>query len=468
MKRIASTLAALMIPVFLTACGTTQPPTTPAPSSPPPAEGQSPAAPSVDQWIPLTGAFEGAASKPVTLRFLDEGGAPWDAGHAELIAEFERQYPNIKIQREAVPHSQITKKIQVEIAASSPPDVLMIDGPEVTSYAAQGALLAIDEYLRAEDKDDFYPSSLLMGTWQDQLYGLPSEQSAHMIYYREDAFAEAGIEVPNSLENGWKWPEARDAFEKVTEVPPGGGLPTRYGLDRLSGDYVVGTIIRSLGDPNAPKDSTAYKTYAGISDDGMTVVGYQDTPEVVQGLQFFQDMYQNNIMPKSAIPDAMPTGMAAARIVAEFIEGKLNSQFQDVNWSIAPMPYFNTPIVHTGSIAFTVSARTKHPKEAALFILWMTSAKAEKVWFTHNPSLPARRSVARDIDAYQTLPKSVTLQSFEQWGTTRVRTPIYSQYNSLVNEMHTNLIAGGDVAKEVSLLTEKVQATLDQFWSRRK
>ena len=344
----------------------------------------------------------------------------------------------------------------------------MIDGPEVSSYAAQGALLPIDQYVRDEDRQDFYPSSLQEGTWQGKLYGLPSEQSAHMVYYRVDAFEEAGIKPPDSLDNAWKWPEAKEAFQKVTQVGPSGGIPTRYGLDRLSGDYVVGTIIRSLGDPNAPKDSTAYKTFAGTSEDGKTVKGYLDTPEAIQGLQFYQDLFQENIMPKSSIPDAMPTGKAAARIVGEFIEGKLNSQFQDVKWSIAPMPYFNTPIVHTGSIAFTVSARTKHPKEAALFAIWMTSAQAEKIWFTHNPSLPARRSVARDVDAYKQSPKSITLQSFEQWGQVRVRTPIYSQYNSLVNEMHTNIIAGADVEKEAKQLTDKVQATLDQFWARRK
>lgn len=465
MKRLVPVIATLMLPVLLTACGgagsKSPAPTTPAPN------GEAPAA-TTEQWIPLTGALEGAGSKPVTLRFLDEGGSPWDAGHTALIEEFQRQYPNIKITREAVTHTEIGKKIQIEMAASSPPDLMMIDGPEVSSYAAQGALLALDQYLRDEDRQDFYPSSLEAGTWQKKLYGLPSEQSAHMVYYRMDAFEEAGIKPPDSVQNAWKWPEAKEAFQKVTQGAPGGGLPTRYGLDRLTGDYVVGTIIRSLGDPNAPKDSTAYKTFAGISEDGKSVKGYIDTPEAIKGLEFYQDLFQQNIMPKSSIPDAMPTGKAAARIVGEFIEGKLNSQFKDVKWSIAPMPYFNTPIVHTGSIAFTISSRTKHPKEAALFAMWMTSAKAEQIWFTYNPSLPARRSVARAVDAYKQGPKSVTLQSFEQWGQTRVRTPIYSQYNSLVNEMHTNLIAGAAVDAQVKTMSDKVQAALDKFWANRK
>ncbi|HLJ61924.1 MAG TPA: sugar ABC transporter substrate-binding protein [bacterium] len=412
-------------------------------------------------WVDTTGPLEGAGREPVTLRFLDEAGSPWDEGHEAMITEFQRQYPSIKVQRNAMPFTELYRQIQTQVAASEPPDVLYIDGPAVASFAAENVLLPLNPYIPADDLHDFYPSSLEEATWGGKLYGLASEQSVPLLYYRLDAFEAAGIKPPDSLATAWTWPQAFEALKKVTK-------PDRYGLDLISGQYLLAGCLRSAGDPKAPKTSSAYKAWAGISPDGRTVVGYQDAPEVIRAMQLFQDMWKQNIMPSSPIPDAMPTGRAAAWLGAEWAEGKLVNKYASVKWSVTPAPYFHSPFVHNGSLAFTVSARTRHAKEAVLFARWMTSRSGERLWFQYNPQLPARRSVANTTDVYKRVPKSLDLQEFERESAPRIRIPIYTQYTALLNQTITNVSAGADVKTEMTAFASKVQTALDDFWSTHK
>lgn len=412
-------------------------------------------------WVDATGPLQGAGQTPVTLRFLDEAGSPWDEGHQGMIAEFQRQYPSIKVQRNAMPITELYREVQTQVAASEPPDVLYIDGPAVASFAAENVLLPLNPYIPVEDLRDFYPSSLQEATWQGKLYGLASEQSAPLLYYRLDAFEQAGIKPPETLATAWTWPQAFQALKKVT-------VPNRYGLDLVSGQYMLAGCLRSAGDPKAPKTSSAYKAWAGISADARTVVGYQDAPEVIEAMRLFQDMWKQNIMPSSPIPDAMPTGRAAAWLGAEWAEGKLVDKYPNVKWSVTPMPYFHSPFVHNGSLTYTVSARTSHVKEAVLFARWMTSPLGERFWFQYNPQLPARQSVANVIDAYKHFPKSLDLQEFERWGAPRIRMPIYTQYSTLLNEAITNVSSGADVATQLTTFAAKVQAVLDDFWATHK
>jgi fructooligosaccharide transport system substrate-binding protein len=422
----------------------------------------------VEQWVPLAGPLEGAGSKPVTLRFLDQSGSPWDEGHLAMIAEFQRQYPTIRIQREAVPYEELYRKIQTSIAAASPPDIMYADGPAVAGYAANGALLPLDGFLSPQDRRDFHPTALAEGSWLGKLYGLASEQSAPVMYYRLDAFDEAGVKPPTTLDAAWTWPQAREALRRVTKIPPQGGIPERYGVERIFGQYTLMSSIRSAGDRRAGKFSTLYKAWAQVSQDGKTVKSYLDAPEVIEAFKFFQEMWKEGSMAKERIPDAMPTGRAAAWVGAEWAEGRLLAAFKDLKWSATPLPYFRAPFVHGGSYSYVVSVGTKNQKEAGLFVLWMTSAKAEKLWYKHNPQLPARLSVLRDIDAYKTFPKSLTLQSFERWSGSRIATPVFSQYAALLDEMVRNVISGGDVEREVHQFADKVQRTLDEYWASRK
>ena len=360
-----------------------------------------PTAAANQQFIPLTGQFAGVGAQPVTLRYLDVNGSPDDEGHTAMINEFQKQYPNITIKRESVTYDELWPKIQTEFASSAPADILEADGPAVTAYAAENALLPLDDYVTADDRKDFYPDSLQEGEWNGHIYGLAQEQSAMLLYYRTDDFAAAGVDPPKTLKDGWTWAQALDALTKVTKRPAAGAVPTEYGINLQINSYFNAIYARSAGDRTAPKDSSLYKTFASLSPDGQSVKGYIDSEEAIAAMQTMQtQLFNAQVAPRTFIPDGMYTGKSAAEVGAEWEEGTLLLQYKNLKWGASPLPFFKSGFTHTGSFEPVVSVKSQHPKEAALFVKWWTSPETEQLWFSYNPQLAGPPLDGREAEVH--------------------------------------------------------------------
>src|SRR5439155_1690062 len=87
---------------------------------------------------------------------------------------------------------------------------------------------------------------------------------------------DAQIKPPATLGKSWTMAEALRAWQKTTIRPSGSSVPSvwglRWGQGTWVGDYEHGIFRRSNGAKGSP-------TYNGVGDDGITFVGYMDTPE---------------------------------------------------------------------------------------------------------------------------------------------------------------------------------------------
>ena len=157
--------------------------------------------------------------------------------------------------------------------------------------------------------------------------------------------------------------------------------------------YKDGIFIRSMGDPNADPESSAYKTFAAISEDGLSVEGYINTPEAREGMEWFQDLTMEwQVSPKVGIPGAFLDGRAAMDIADDWMIGDVKWAHPEggFNYGASPIPYFNTSVTMTGSSTFAVSSQTKHPAEVAALLIWThpqkthTNSGRRKVLCLHN------------------------------------------------------------------------------------
>ena len=86
------------------------------------------------------------------------------------------------------------------VLAGVGPDVSMSnEGSEPVNFAVRGAAANLKQF---SDFDEiakrFFPSSLTGFTYNDSVYALPETQSFPMLFYREDIFAEMGLEPPKT------------------------------------------------------------------------------------------------------------------------------------------------------------------------------------------------------------------------------------------------------------------------------
>jgi multiple sugar transport system substrate-binding protein len=116
-----------------------------------------------------------------------------------IIAGFEETYPGVKVEYELTGGppggGAFTEVLLTRIAAGTPPNTATIWSPPV-EFAAQGSLMAIDEYMADAQwatPDAFYEGPLKSTTWQGKVYGLPASAGAASLFFNAEKFTEKGI-----------------------------------------------------------------------------------------------------------------------------------------------------------------------------------------------------------------------------------------------------------------------------------
>ena len=137
-----------------------------------------------------------------------------DATHMDdmnaLMASFEKDNPDTKINLVTAPFDSYFTKLQTDIAAGSAPDAFDLNYENFVSFASKNALLALPNTLAPANT--FYPAALNAFKYQGQQYALPISFSTVVLFYNKDLFDKAGVKYPTSA---WKWQDVLNAAQKI-------------------------------------------------------------------------------------------------------------------------------------------------------------------------------------------------------------------------------------------------------------
>ena len=420
--------------------------------------------------LALLGALAGAAhaqgsactGTPVTLSLLKPQANPPYPAQFDM---FKAANPCIEIDIQEVPFGQLADKISVLATSGSPPDVQVYDGPNTQSYAASGILLPLDPYLPAGMKDDILPASLAEHTYEGKLYSPGMQQTTLALFYNADMLAKAGIPMPpRALDQAWHWEDAMAAFKKCQQgegdnVSVWGLAPSRFGGAVPGFVYRDLILLRTMGDPKAPPDSTAYKTFWAVSRDGKTAQGWLNTPEAIEGAKLFSDMFNvAKITPKAGIPNAFQDKRACFTIDTSYFIAAL----KDVgfNWGVTPMPYVRSPVVHTGSITLGVTAKSAHKDEAAKFVIAMSSGPLAENLARTTHILPVMKSLYAKFPELGDYPYNIFAQELTQWGQPRPPSPRFAQYDKITSDALRDIAYGADPKTRLDQAVRTLQPIL--------
>ena len=81
-------------------------------------------------------------------------------------------------------------------------DIIAVDLPWIGEFAENGLLLPLDSILDVDrlDPSDFHTAGWQGAHWGGRPYGVPSQTTPELLFYRKDWFAEAGLEPPATTE----------------------------------------------------------------------------------------------------------------------------------------------------------------------------------------------------------------------------------------------------------------------------
>lgn len=157
----------------------------------------------------------------VTLTLLDAftPGDGMTTAFRNVLDQFQKDNPNIKIDEETISSDDLATKVQTLAAADELPDIFWLKGQMAETFVNNGKVMPLGEFL---DNDPDWKASFKEGvfsnfTYNDQIYGIPFQITNTCIYYNEDLMKAAGVDqFPTT------WDELLDAVKKIkaTGVTP--------------------------------------------------------------------------------------------------------------------------------------------------------------------------------------------------------------------------------------------------------
>lgn len=301
-----------------------------------------------------------AAAESGTIRVLVCCATPAEEPlRTKYNTDFEAANPGIKVNHELLPAGQnYFEKLQTLLAANTMPDVFDMWEGYVQPYAANGALLALDDLIKVDSKikaDDIVPAVVPAQSYQGKSYAfiygfMPGPVS---LYYNVDHFKEAGLDAPTP---DWTWNNVREAALKLHKGTD--GKVERYGVNFENWFVVWQYMMWSNG--------------ADVFNADQTKAAFND-PKAAEAIQFWYDLVnkdkvapsQSDAQALGSMAKAFASGQISLRLGNYWDLGELKDT-KGANWKAVLAPKSNsggrTWYMHLG--CWSISSQTKLPQAA--------------------------------------------------------------------------------------------------------
>jgi len=311
----------------------------------------------------MGGFRSGAAAQEKVQVRLGTWAASEEASELQaVIDKVNAEATDFEIVSEPQPADYYTK-LQTTIAGGTAPDLFWLSQEYVAGYADLGAVLDItdmlaDDDMPAADLSDYFEPILKTAQYEGQTYGLPWISQPVMLYYNVKMFEDAGIDPPDE---SWDWDKFKEVAEQLTD--PDAGV---YGTSFNSWPPIHMFIWQAGGETITPEL------------DACPI----DTPEAIQGAQFYADIIykEQYAAPEAAIAEQGFGEMMKAGKIGMFYGGatddldvayKKDPVNAEIRMALVPSgPKDRTTFAWTASTV--INAATKQPEAAYKALVALT------------------------------------------------------------------------------------------------
>ncbi|WP_159698977.1 sugar ABC transporter substrate-binding protein [Arthrobacter sp. 18067] len=272
-------------------------------------------------------------------------------------------------------------KFDLQLASGTTSMVAAVSGTLIPAYAARGALMPLDDLIKADpsfDADDFYADSRKICSFNNKTYALGLDVAPTILYYNKTLFQELGVPLPSAREP-MTWEQfhaSAKAFTKKTDVY---GFTCTPNIDDLM------SWIYSAGGDLLNSDQTASALSSEASMKAMT---------------FVHDLFvKDRITPPI-------TNLVTENALSNFLQGNVaylqNGPWQVLNlrnakfeWDVVPFPQGPAgSLPRVSGSGFAIPAETKDAETAWKLLKALTSKDALDIYASAGRNNPARKSAA--------------------------------------------------------------------------
>jgi len=287
-------------------------------------------------------------------------------------------------------YPDIRKKILAAIQADSPPDLAISYQNMVAEYAAAGAVVDLEPYIKSKkyglskaDLDDYF-ANFFAGdrypAYNNAMFSFPPNRSMEVMYYNVSLLKELGFDQP---------PTTWDQFYNICKAAKEKKDMPCYAISPSASTFAAwvwtrgGDIISKDGKKilfNGKEGLAALEFLKKLVDEGLA---YQISERYGDQTDFANQKVLFTFGSTAGLP-----------YYAKAIKG--DSDKFAFDWSIAPFPHDTPdPVVDIYGPSVTVFKTTPERQLAAwLFIKWFTEPKQTATWAMDSNYFPVRRSAA--------------------------------------------------------------------------
>ncbi|MCK2243094.1 MULTISPECIES: extracellular solute-binding protein [unclassified Crossiella] len=325
-----------------------------------------------------------AAMGEVTLTVWDQevrGGQ--DKQITALNEEFQRKYPNIRINRVPRSFDDLRNTTRLGLTSVQAPDVVQVNNgrQDMGAYVKAGLLLPMDGYAEVYRWHQRFPATVLRlarypasgdPLGEGKLFGLPQGGELVGIFFNKQKLARLGIAPPRT------WAEFDAALRKAKEVRE---VPIQFGnLEKSAGIHLFGFALNRF----APTEDV-YKLATGRqgvfwadenpkaaaellvrwADQGMLTNGFSGLGSDAAWREFAQDK-------------------GVFLVSGTWLMADLEAAMGDkVGFVLPPTDDGKVAVTAGTSVPFAISARSRNPDAAAAYIEFLTSSRGMALMAEH-------------------------------------------------------------------------------------
>lgn len=421
---------------------------------------------------PATGteaAPSGGSGKQVSLRMVESLTSPERTAVLRGIADkYEAQNPNVKIEIISPPLEGADQKIAQMLMNKQPMDVVEVREQTATQFVNNGWIAPMDKYVEAWEEYDTLTqaakdSITLIG---GKAYLIPYGFYQRALFYRQDWFKEAGLEVPKT------WEDIYESGKKLVDPAKNrfgwsfrGAKGGFFYADMFYWDY--------LG-----FDKIAHPTGGYFTKDGKTIFS---TPEAKEALEFYKKIF-TDISPKDSIAwgfsemvQGFMGGTTAMLVQDPEVVASCAASMKEGEWGVAKMPVgpSGQSMFPNGYAGWGITSFTENPDIAADFVLFLSNAENNTDFARQYSTIPIH-STAPDMDSYfkegpfATYMEMAKEPDVYKFVSAPQQYAAFAEYFATIDQMYqkylTDAITADDLLKYLDEYWSKALADEGQLW----
>lgn len=377
----------------------------------------------------------------------------------EMIHDFEREHPNIRVKVQQLPWTSAHEKLLTAYAGDALPDLCQLGNSWLPEFVALNALENLNAYVAQSaivDTSDYFSGIWDTNVIDGGVYGIPWYVDTRLLFYRKDLVEKVGYETPPRT-----WAEWEDAMRRIkAEVGE-----ENYAVLLPTNEYEQQVVFALQQDGTMLRDDNQYGNF--------------ESEDFRRAFQFYVDMFRNGWSPTKAnteisnIWQEFSKGYFSFFITGPWQIGEFKRRIPDSlqhTWMTAPMPGPGGLGASTaGGSSLAMFESSEHKEAVWQLIEFLSTPERQVAFYELTGDLPARETAWEDsvlaanayVQAFRTQLQHVKpTPKVPEWE--RIATRIREYSEAVVNDRMTVDAALAALNRDVDQMLEKRRWILEK------